>query len=48
MSDGLEEGLEQIHRLGASGDLDSYYLYHARARDLLRRLLRKEERTGRL
>jgi len=43
MSDGLEEGLEQIHRLGAAGDLDSYYLYHAARADLLRRLARKEE-----
>lgn len=43
MGEGLEKGLEQIHQLGASGDLDSYYLYHAARADLLRRLNRKDE-----
>lgn len=43
MSDGLETGLQRIHRLGSSGDLDSYYLYHAALADLLRRLGRKDE-----
>jgi RNA polymerase sigma-70 factor (ECF subfamily) len=43
MSEGLEKGLEQIHQLGASGDLESYYLYHAARADLLRRLDRKVE-----
>jgi len=38
MSNGLETGLELIHRLGASGELDSYYLYHAARADLLRRI----------
>jgi len=35
--------LEQIQRLGAPGDLESYHLYHAARADLLRRLGRKEE-----
>lgn len=43
MAVGYEQGLEEIRRLGASGALDSYYLYHAARADLLRRLLRKEE-----
>jgi len=43
MADGCEKGLQEIHRLGASGELDSYYLYHAARADLLRRLRRKEE-----
>ena len=43
MSRGLETGLELIQQIAASGDLDSYYLYHAARADLLRRLRRKEE-----
>jgi len=43
MSEGCENGLVLIHQLGASGELDSYYLYHAARADLLRRLGRKEE-----
>ena len=43
MSDGCEHGLALIHQLGASGELDSYYLYHAARADLLRRLDRKDE-----
>ena len=43
MADGCDKGLEEIHRLGASGELDSYYLYHAARADLLRRLHRKKE-----
>jgi len=43
MSDGLEKGLLEIHRLGEAGELDSYYLYHAARADLLRRLRRKDE-----
>jgi len=43
MSDGCEQGLALIHQLGASGDLDSYYLYHAARADLLRRLGRKDQ-----
>jgi RNA polymerase sigma-70 factor (ECF subfamily) len=43
MASGYEQGLEEIYRLGASGALDTYYLYHAARADLLRRLFRKEE-----
>ena len=43
MSEGPEKGLELIRTLGASGELDSYYLYHAARADLLRRLRRKDE-----
>ena len=43
MSRGIETGLELIQQLATSGDLDSYYLYHAARADLLRRLRRKEE-----
>jgi RNA polymerase sigma-70 factor (ECF subfamily) len=35
--------LEEIQRLGASVELDSYYLYHAARADLLRRLNRRDE-----
>lgn len=38
MSEGLEKGLALIEELGSSGDLDSYYLYHAARADLLRRM----------
>src|SRR5262249_36385591 len=41
--DGCDKGLDEIHRLGCSGELDSYYLYHAARADLLRRLNRKQE-----
>jgi|KBSMisStaDraftv2_1062788.scaffolds.fasta_scaffold130474_2 RNA polymerase sigma-70 factor (ECF subfamily) len=43
ISDGLEQGLEQIRQLGQSGQLDSYHLYHAARADLLRRLGRNGE-----
>ena len=43
MSRGLETGLELIQQIATSGDLDSYYLYHAARADLLRRLQRNEE-----
>jgi len=43
MAEGCMKGLERIHELGASGALDSYYLYHAARADLLRRLDRREE-----
>jgi RNA polymerase sigma-70 factor, ECF subfamily len=43
MSRGFETGLEQIEQIAATGDLDSYYLYHAARADLLRRLRRNEE-----
>jgi len=43
MSDGCEAGLQLIHQLGSSGELDEYYLYHAARADLLRRLGRCAE-----
>jgi RNA polymerase sigma-70 factor (ECF subfamily) len=43
MSRGFETGLELIQQIAPSGDLNSYYLYHAARADLLRRLGRKEE-----
>ena len=43
MSRGFEMGLELIQQIAPSGDLNSYYLYHAARADLLRRLGRKEE-----
>ena len=43
MSEGLEEGLRLIDRLGESGRLDGYHLYHAARADLLRRLGRNHE-----
>lgn len=42
MGDGLEIGLTQIDELGASGELDSYHLYHAARADILRRLGRSQ------
>ena len=38
MSEGLPRGLELIDGLGASGELDDYYLFHAARADILRRL----------
>ena len=43
MSEGLGTGLKQIDELGASGELNSYHLYHAARADLLRRLGRSQE-----
>ena len=43
MSEGFEEGLERIEALGASGDLEGYYLFHAARADILRRIGRWEE-----
>ena len=43
MSEGLEEGLRLIDRLGESGRLDGYHLYHAARADLVRRLGRNHE-----
>jgi predicted RNA polymerase sigma factor len=43
MSRGFETGLEQIEQIAATGDLDSYYLYHAARADLLHRLRRNQE-----
>jgi RNA polymerase sigma-70 factor (ECF subfamily) len=43
MASGLEEGLARIERLGASGSLNGYALFHAARADLLRRLGRDRE-----
>jgi RNA polymerase sigma-70 factor, ECF subfamily len=43
MSSGLEKGLGLIDQLGASGELEKYYLFYAARADLLRRLHRKQE-----
>jgi RNA polymerase sigma-70 factor (ECF subfamily) len=43
MTDGLTQGLAMIDDLGASGELDEYYLYHAARADILRRLARRAE-----
>src|SRR5271165_279645 len=37
MSEGIDRGLALIEKLGSSGELDSYHLYHAARADLLRR-----------
>jgi len=41
MGRGLQEGLSLIEKLGASGELDSYHLFHAARADILRRLGRR-------
>ena len=43
MSAGLEQGLQEIKAVGASGQLDRYYLFHAAQADILRRMGRKKE-----
>jgi RNA polymerase sigma-70 factor, ECF subfamily len=43
LSAGLEQGLASIDRLGASGELENYHLYHAARADILRRLGRNAE-----
>jgi RNA polymerase sigma-70 factor (ECF subfamily) len=43
MSQGIEQGLMLIDRLGESGGLDEYFYYHAARADLLRRLRRSDE-----
>ncbi|HEX5413414.1 MAG TPA: RNA polymerase sigma factor [Terriglobia bacterium] len=43
MSEGLDIGLQQIDEVGASGELNDYYLFHAARADLLRRLGRRHE-----
>jgi RNA polymerase sigma-70 factor (ECF subfamily) len=43
MSDGLEPGLAEMERVGESGGLEQYYLYHSARADILRRLGRKAE-----
>ena len=43
MSEGLQPGLAEMERVGESGGLEQYYLYHAARADILRRLGRKAE-----
>jgi RNA polymerase sigma-70 factor, ECF subfamily len=43
LGEGLETGLGMIDELGSSGELDSYYLFHAARADILRRLGRSAE-----
>src|SRR5690348_2853485 len=43
MSEGLDIGLQQIDEVGASGELNDYYLFHAARADLLRSLRRRHE-----
>jgi RNA polymerase sigma-70 factor (ECF subfamily) len=43
MSTGLETGLAQIDAVGASGELDGYYLFHAARADILMRMARHPE-----
>jgi RNA polymerase sigma-70 factor (ECF subfamily) len=43
MSAGFEQGLKIIEALGASGELDRYYLFHAARADILRRMNRRNE-----
>ena len=43
MSESLEKGLQLIDKLGSSGELDSYYLFHAARADLLRRIGRRRD-----
>ena len=38
MSEGIEAGLALLDKLGSSGELNSYHLYHAARADLLRRM----------
>lgn len=46
MSEGLEKGLALFDGVGASGRLESYYVFHAARADLLRRLNRTKEATA--
>lgn len=43
LGQGLESGLALMDELGLSGELDSYYLYHAARADILRRLGRAKD-----
>lgn len=38
MAEGLEPGLAMVDALGAGGELDDYYLFHAARADILRRM----------
>jgi RNA polymerase sigma-70 factor, ECF subfamily len=43
LSVGLQQGLEAIDALAASGELDKYYLFHAARADILFRMNHLEE-----
>jgi RNA polymerase sigma-70 factor (ECF subfamily) len=43
LSAGLAEGLARFDRIGAAGELDRYYLFHAARADILLRMERREE-----
>jgi RNA polymerase sigma-70 factor, ECF subfamily len=43
MGEGPEKGMVLIDKLGESGALDQYHLYHAARADLLRRMKRRDE-----
>ncbi len=43
MSAGFEDGLRRIDAIGATRELDGYYLFHAARADILRRMGRFEE-----
>jgi RNA polymerase sigma-70 factor (ECF subfamily) len=43
MSTGFEEGLRRIDAIGATHELDGYYLLHAARADILRRMNRFQE-----
>lgn len=46
MARGIEHGLKMMDRLGETGELNAYHLYHAARADLLRRLDRAAESAG--
>jgi RNA polymerase sigma-70 factor (ECF subfamily) len=43
LSSGLEKGLEEIDKLGASASLESYHLFHGARAEVLRRMGRNKE-----
>jgi len=43
MAEGLEEGLASMDRIGLTGELGNYHLFHAARADILRRLGRSED-----
>jgi RNA polymerase sigma-70 factor (ECF subfamily) len=43
MSEGPTRGLDVVNEIGATGELDGYYLFHSTRADLLRRLGRNGE-----
>ena len=43
MSEGPDHGLGLMDQLGSTGELESYYLYHAARADILRRMHRQNE-----